>query len=135
MIAIYHSGGSVLVRGFRKPSNVPKDSLDELILGIRVSSAWVEIILCGDVRKTAYSVAYIRHTAKRMFVIHNLLSAGYRVIMVDKSSMRFGIADRGATPANPNSTARMIGTPCVSANVVFALARSSFVAVRLMIAL
>ena len=135
MIAIYHSGGSVLVRGFRKPSNVPKDSLDELILGIRVGSARVEIVLCREVREMTKNTARVRHTAKRMFVIHSLLSAGYRVIMVDNSSMRLGIADRGATPANPNSTARMIGTPCVSANVVFALARSSFVAVRLMIAL
>ena len=70
-----------------------------------------------------------------MLVIHNLLSAGNRVIIVDKSSMRFGIADRGATPAKPNSTARMTGIPWVRINAVFASTRSSLVAVRFIMVL
>lgn len=67
-----------------------------------------------------------------MSEIHCLLSRGYRVIMVDNSSIKFGIADRGATPAKPNRIARMIWKPCVCARLAFAVARSSFVAVRVM---
>lgn len=107
-------------------------ALDEFVLSIAVGSTLVEVLLN---RK-----AYMSHsgsergkkpTAKRIFVIHCLLSAGYFVMSVESSSVRLGMADRGATPANPNSTARMIGIPCVWPNAALAGARSSFVDVRL----
>ena len=66
-----------------------------------------------------------------MFVIHCLLSEVNRVSIVDNNSAKFGIAERGATPAKPNRTARMMGIPCTCAKVLFAADKSSFNDVRL----
>ena len=66
-----------------------------------------------------------------MFVIHCLLSEVNRVSIVDNNSAKFGIAERGATPAKPKRTARMMGIPCNCAKVLLAADKSSFSDVRL----
>ena len=40
-----------------------------------------------------------------------MLSAGYFIIRMDSTSIRFGAADLGAMPAKPMSTPRIIPKP------------------------
>lgn len=62
-------------------------------------------------------------------IIHVLLSRGNRVTNVESSSTRFGVAERGATPAKSLSNARMILRPCVRTKISFVSFKSPFVAV------
>lgn len=50
-------------------------------------------------------------TAKSTSVIQRLLSAGNRWVNVDSSSIRLGVAERGATPAKPLRIAPIIVRP------------------------
>ena len=73
-----------------------------------------------------------KSSVKSISFIHSRVSDGYFDTIMDNSSMRFCVADLGATPANPERTARRIGRPCARNRIVPASPRSSLPAVRRM---
>jgi hypothetical protein len=81
---------------------------------------------CNTIRKIE-----VGRTANRISPIQTLHSVKQRDTIVDNNSIKFRVADRGATPAKPRRTACKIERPCVFIREVFASPSLSWEEVRL----
>lgn len=111
--------------------SVPEYSLDKFIFCFWRCFGWCEVRLKIS-QIAGLQTPESTLTALRMSAIQALLSRGNRVTNVDSNSTKFGVAERGATPAKSLSKACMILRPWASMKASFASLSSSFVAVLLM---